>query len=777
MTRNLLFLCFLLGLSPLLFGQLPLPESEKDGEPEVSTPLQDLEAERARVESHIEEATKQLTEAKHALGTPDAQRSDEDEQALQERINLLQARIQVGRRHLKIVEDAKAIRNEKRQLQEEFNNWTGFADPPPFPLDLVEEIARKRKSRQVAMKTDEMRLASFAHGKTLAMEQLESAEKTFRQTLEALEAARTDEAKQKARRKHALSQLTLNVSGEGVAFVRASEQMLTEKLGLHRLHGEFLRRKLTVALQDVRLTQEEVQAKLDTLGKELAVVSENLSKISTSEARASQQFEEVRERFEGQKQRGDIDPFLNLEMQLRQEQLDAIRATMDDINLHIGYVQLHQSSWRNRFDLHQHEDFAKTRTQLEEIDTLLKVVEEGISSLEFARAESDDFEVESRFAIPELVAPRRSLIEAINERNAQLGPTLRSARQLRDFLELWKREIEVRIGALGAAQQVQGWVDVLAENLRRLWSFEILSVEDTLVVDGEQMIEQRPVTIGKVIQAILILAIGLLVASGLARLISRIILPFSAKKWQSRLLIQKLLRVGMIAVVVILALVTVKIPLTVFAFLGGAIAIGIGFGAQNLINNFISGFILLGERPIRAGDRIEIEGTRGIVEKIGERCTRVRRFDGVEILIPNSQLLERSVTNITLSDQRMRLTIRVGVTYGSPTRQVHELLLEIAKAHELVLINPEPVVVFEDFGDNALMFCVYFWIDLAAQADFRAVVTELRHTITERFADRGYEIAFPQRDVHLDAKSAIPVKVLVQSDTTGENRISEASKI
>jgi small-conductance mechanosensitive channel len=296
-------------------------------------------------------------------------------------------------------------------------------------------------------------------------------------------------------------------------------------------------------------------------------------------------------------------------------------------------------------------------------------------------------------------------------------------------------------------------------------------------VDGEQMIEQRPVTIGKVIQAILILAIGLLVASGLARLISRIILPFSAKKWQSRLLIQKLLRVGMIAVVVILALVTVKIPLTVFAFLGGAIAIGIGFGAQNLINNFISGFILLGERPIRAGDRIEIEGTRGIVEKIGERCTRVRRFDGVEILIPNSQFLERSVTNITLSDQRMRLTIRVGVAYGSPTRQVHELLLEIAKAHELVLINPEPVVVFEDFGDNALMFCVYFWIDLAAQADFRTVVTELRHTITERFASRGYEIAFPQRDVHLDAKSAIPVKVLVQSDTTGENRISEASKI
>lgn len=239
-------------------------------------------------------------------------------------------------------------------------------------------------------------------------------------------------------------------------------------------------------------------------------------------------------------------------MQLRQEQLEAIRATMDDVNLHIGYVQLNQNSWRNRFDLHQHWDFAKARPPWEEIETVLEIVEEGISSLELARAESDDFEVESRFAIPELAAPRSSLIEAMHERSAQLDPTLRSARQLRDFLGLWKKELEVRIGAMGAAEQVRGWADVLVEYARRFWSYEILAVEDTLVVDGERIIEQRPVPIGKVIQAILILTIGLLVASGLARLISRIILPFSAEKWQSRLLIQKVLRVAMIAVVVVL---------------------------------------------------------------------------------------------------------------------------------------------------------------------------------------------------------------------------------
>ncbi len=772
MTKNLLLFVLLLAPAPLIFGQLPLPfpQPENTDQPAISVPLQDLETEGARVQAHIEEATKQLTEANQALEVPDAGRGDEDTQALRERVTLLQARIQIGRRHLKIVEEAQAVREEKRQLQEESNAWTGFADAPPFPLDFVEELAKTLKSQQAAIGTDEMRQASFAHGKTLATNELASAEKTFRQTLEALESARTDEAKQQARRQHALSQLSLSVSGEGLAFVRSSERLLEEKLSLHRLREEFARKKLTEALKDIRLTEEGVQARIKTLAKELEVASETLARINTEETTASQRLGKVREHLDGQKETGGIDPVLDLEMQLRQQQLEAIRATLDDVNLRIGYLQAHQGFWRNRLDLHEHWDFAKARTQLDDIATLLKVIEQGITALDLARTETEDFAVESRFAIPELAAPRRALSDAMRERSTQLASTLRSALQLRDFLELWMREIEARDGDMGAVKQVKGWDDVLVGYLKRLWSFELLSVEDTLVVDGERMIEKRPVTIGKVIEAILILTIGLLLASGLARLISRILLPFSAEKWQLRLLIQKILRVGMIALVVVLALVTVKIPLTVFAFLGGAIALGIGFGGKNLLNNFISGFILLGEGTIRPGDRIEIEGTQGIVERIGERSTRVRRFDGVYMLIPNSHFLESSVTNMTLSDQRTRISIHVGVAYGSPTRQVHALLLDIAKAHELVVTAPAPVVVFEDFGDSALIFRLYVWIDFAAQDDYRAVVTDLRHSITERFAESAIAIAFPQRDVHLDAGSPITVRVLSESDAPDENR-------
>ncbi len=177
----------------------------------------------------------------------------------------------------------------------------------------------------------------------------------------------------------------------------------------------------------------------------------------------------------------------------------------------------------------------------------------------------------------------------MDERRAQLGQTLRSALQARDLLALWRDEITARVGETGTAAEARGWTDVLAEDLQRLWSFELLSIDDTLVVDGQRISEKRPVTIGKVIEALLILTIGLLLASGLARAISRILLPFGAEKWRRRLLIQKLLRVGMTLAVVVLALLMVKIPLAVFAFLGGAIALGISFGAKNLINLRISG--------------------------------------------------------------------------------------------------------------------------------------------------------------------------------------------
>ena len=217
-------------------------------------------------------------------------------------------------------------------------------------------------------------------------------------------------------------------------------------------------------------------------------------------------------------------------------------------------------------------------------------------------------------------------------------------------------------------------------------------------------------------------------------------------------LVRRLLFYGLMAIVVVTALGILGIPLTAFAFVSGAIAIGVGFGAQNIINNFISGWILMGERPIRIGDFIELGEARGRVEAINNRSTRIRRVDGVHLMVPNSTLLESTVVNWTLVDRDIRTSVRLGVAYGSPVVEVRKLMLDIITGHGEVLATPEPRVYFEDFGDNALTFEGFFWVHADTERDLRGIRSDIRFGIDEAFARAGIVIAFPQRDVHLDGR-------------------------
>lgn len=212
--------------------------------------------------------------------------------------------------------------------------------------------------------------------------------------------------------------------------------------------------------------------------------------------------------------------------------------------------------------------------------------------------------------------------------------------------------------------------------------------------------------------------------------------------------------------VFITALSLLGIPLTAFAFATGAIAIGVGFGAQNIINNFMSGWILMAERPIRIDDFIEMNDMFGTVEHIGNRSTRIRRVDGVHLLVPNSMLLESTVINWTLVDQQIRTSIRVGVEYGSPVRMVGKLIEQAVTGQPEVKQKPEPVVVFEDFGDNALIFETLFWCDVTGEKQLRQVRSEIRFRICDLFSEHGIVIAFPQRDVHLDSKTPLRVEMV-----------------
>ena len=260
---------------------------------------------------------------------------------------------------------------------------------------------------------------------------------------------------------------------------------------------------------------------------------------------------------------------------------------------------------------------------------------------------------------------------------------------------------------------------------------------------------EQAITLGDILLIPVIIVIGLLLTKWIVKFISNRLTTTNTDPNIIHLL-QRVLYVIAIAILLVTTLDLINIPITAFAFLSGAIAIGFGFGAQNIINNFISGWILMWERPIRISDFLEVEGVKGTVEQINTRSTRIRRVDGVHLLIPNSKLIENTVVNWTLRDSLVRTNVRVGVAYGTPAKKVADLILEATKAQKEVLSDPKPIVSFEDFGDNALIFEVNFWINSNVEGGLRITRSNIRFTLDELFEENNIVVAFPQRDVHLD---------------------------
>jgi small-conductance mechanosensitive channel len=201
--------------------------------------------------------------------------------------------------------------------------------------------------------------------------------------------------------------------------------------------------------------------------------------------------------------------------------------------------------------------------------------------------------------------------------------------------------------------------------------------------------------------------------------------------------------------------------------LASAFGVGIGFGLQNVVNNFVSGLILLFERPVHVGDKIQLsQDVIGEVTRIGIRASVVKSVDGADILVPNGNLISNELTNWTLSDRKRRITIPVGVAYGTKPRKVVEMLKELAAAHPEVLSDPAPVVFFMGFGESSLDFSVRVWVG-QFEKSFQ-VRSDLALAINDAFEEQGIEIPFPQRDLHL---RSVPGELKLEDATRQQQEV------
>jgi small-conductance mechanosensitive channel len=245
--------------------------------------------------------------------------------------------------------------------------------------------------------------------------------------------------------------------------------------------------------------------------------------------------------------------------------------------------------------------------------------------------------------------------------------------------------------------------------------------------------EDHPVTVGTLLVLLLYVIAGGIAAYGVTRVLSRYILPRLGLQRGTVAAIRSILFYTLCAMFGVVSFQLLHVPMAAFAFLGGAAAIAVGFGSQDIMNNFMSGLILLTEQPIRAGDIVDIGGTQGVVLHIGLRSTRLRTEYDHELIVPNKALIDEQVTNFTLSDNLVRLSVAATLDRDLDIERAKWEMLEIAFSNPMIIKSPRPVVFLKEVDTYWLVFEVHFWVQYSSFIKSSLVQSEILEAIGARF--------------------------------------------
>ncbi|MEO0544105.1 MAG: mechanosensitive ion channel domain-containing protein [Pseudomonadota bacterium] len=350
--------------------------------------------------------------------------------------------------------------------------------------------------------------------------------------------------------------------------------------------------------------------------------------------------------------------------------------------------------------------------------------------------------------------------KAIGESNALAQTSI--GESLRTRFDFSEQRVD-QFGLVASGLLYIAVVAIGAPIVARAWGFpwnEIAGFARSLVT--EISIGSISISLVGILAAFMLFGVGLWFTRIFQRWLDGTVLERSGVEKGARSSIRTAVGYAGVALAGLFAVSAAGIDLTQLAFVAGALSLGIGFGLQNIVNNFVSGLILLAERPFKAGDIIEAGGFTGTVNKVNVRATEITTFDRKTLILPNSELINGTVTNWIHKTTLGRIQIPVGVSYDSDAKQVHDMLVEIANDHPRVLSNPEPFVAFDNFGDSSLDFVLYAYL---ADIGFGLTVrTELRMAILERFRVAGIEIPFPQRDINIKQSSTTSTPTIVDPD-------------
>jgi potassium efflux system protein len=670
-------------------------------------------------------------------------------------------------RHVDAIKSINENKLASEAVRTAASNWSGYGETPPKSILVVDELNNRKQTLAEKKSSDLSSLDIYQ----LTLDGWLDESKKLEARISAAEKKNEPSVDQALTR---LWNLESDKEKQRLLFIQSSALQLSIsalKTNIQTLDAEsnLLQKKISEASLTAVLSKEDIdQIKAASTDRQKALKAEiealrsRQSKASADEAKALANLEKIK----------STEPIEPLSLQLAEISYEATQARVNSIQQMISSLE----------SFGQIEAFIPEAYQYRLIllDPKSSPTErrDSIAALQSLQLRLTAWEVVAKNELKAITAAigneqaRATAFPADDPRLSPLNRIRTSLWEKQSLIQRLTQSISTQLRTLDSwltvyltknkealHEKVTNFLGQSWTSVKQIWNVSISQYEQVIERDGQEIIQIRDVSLGSIITALVLFAIAYLIAS---RIFHRIQIILVRRGIIGENQARTLKNWIMLLVAFLLALTTLNwlnIPLTIFAFLAGALAIGVGFGTQTIIKNFISGIIMLFERKVRVGDIVEVDNTVGVVSEINTRSSIIRGLTGVESIIPNSLFLENRVVNWTLNSLLLRREISIGVSYGSPTQDVIKILTEVADRHGLVLKNPEPFATLSNFGHNSLDFVLHFWVEINDRSNRQVIDSDLRIMIEKRLSDAGITIPFPQRDIHLETSKPLQIQI------------------
>ena len=655
------------------------------------------------------------------------------------------------------------LQREAQQKEQELTDWQPPPNGPPWSIQVADET-------YVTMAESQALVSQYKQHAQMLNRTRDNLE-TEKQSLEAQIRLQSDpsilpSARQSDVQSLGLQKLQASLKATDLELLFSDVFLQTNRL--NQRIAEFTHQISERNWQYMQGRFDFSEAAYERIIKQL---DEQISEVRTREDAVRQnsiaiidQYDNAVENRTRIEQAADADDSALLQAQ-RAVTLASDRASLQRMRRDIGFyqaemLQIAKQLWEVRYDLYQGN---RDDRQLQEIYSLFGDLER----------ELEDWRDYVIAQINQMRKEKQAFLDS-----AVLSPTLAEGDFLRDRAALMQSRIDVDTESLAQLERTQFLLELTSQDLDRyasqaawgqsakqalvwieglaigLWDYELFTVSDTVTVEGRPITTQRSVTIGKTFGALFILVFGVLLVKRIVSGALALALRRSKIRQSTSMIVGRWVTLFSGLTLIIFSLVLVDIPLSIFAFAGGALAIGLGFGAQNLLQNLISGLMLLIEKPVRVGDWIEVGGLTGSVTSIGIRFSTLLSPTGTENLVPNSVLVQEKLVNWTYSSPEVRRQIDVWVDYDNDPTTVTNILLAVAGDHPVILETPEPRVLLDSFTERGMHLKLQFWAPMLGHLSGPVIMSEVRREIHARFTTLGIAFANPRYTVNLQPEGA-----------------------